>query len=67
MLGGLGAIAKAFAGYHMRKRLSRGMPDLKAAVLEDTLAIGGGVLITSLLGGTVRREKTRPIHSAKLR
>src|SRR6202011_4229613 len=35
VLGGLGAIAGAFAGYHMRKRLSRDMPDLGVAVLED--------------------------------
>src|ERR1700676_2028969 len=44
VLGGLGAIAGAFAGYHLRKRLSRDMPDLGVAVLEDAFAIGGGVL-----------------------
>jgi uncharacterized membrane protein len=49
VLGGAGAIAGAFAGYHMRKRLSREMPDLGAAVLEDALAIGGGILITALV------------------
>jgi uncharacterized membrane protein len=49
VLGGVGAIAGAFAGYHMRKRLSRDMPDLGVAVLEDALAIGGGVLITALV------------------
>jgi uncharacterized membrane protein len=48
VLGGVGAIAGAFAGYHMRKRLSRDMPDLGVAALEDALAIGGGVLITAL-------------------
>ncbi len=48
VLGGVGALAGAFAGYHMRKRLSRGMPDLGAAVLEDAFAIGGGVLIIAL-------------------
>jgi uncharacterized membrane protein len=48
VLGGLGAIAGAFAGYHTRKRLRRNMPDLGAALLEDALAIGGGVLITLL-------------------
>src|ERR1700730_1371791 len=48
VLGGVGAIAGAFAGYHMRKRLRRDMPDVGAAVLEDTLAIGGAVLITAL-------------------
>jgi uncharacterized membrane protein len=48
VLGGLGAIAGAFAGYHVRKRLNRDMPDLGVAVLEDAFAIGGGVLITAL-------------------
>jgi uncharacterized membrane protein len=48
VLGGLGAIAGAFAGYHMRKRLSRDLPDLGVAVLEDVLAIGGGVFIVAL-------------------
>jgi uncharacterized membrane protein len=48
VLGGLGAIAGAFAGYHLRKRLSRDIPDLGVAVLEDAFAIGGGVLITAL-------------------
>jgi uncharacterized membrane protein len=48
VLGGLGAIAGAVAGYHARKRLSRGMPELGVAVLEDAVAIGGGILITAL-------------------
>jgi uncharacterized membrane protein len=48
VLGGLGAIAGAFSGYHIRKRLSRDMPDLEVAVLEDAIAIGGGVLIVAL-------------------
>jgi uncharacterized membrane protein len=52
VLGGLGAISGAFAGYHMRKRLSRDMPDLGVAVLEDALAIGGAVLITALAAQT---------------
>lgn len=38
VLGGLGAIAGAVAGYHKWKRLSRDMPDLAAALLEDALA-----------------------------
>ena len=42
------AIAGAFAGYHMRKRLSRDKPNLGVAVLEDALAIGGGILIVAL-------------------
>ena len=48
VLGGVGAIAGALAGYHMRKRLRHDMPDLGVAVLEDVLAIGGAVLITAL-------------------
>jgi uncharacterized membrane protein len=48
VLGGVGAIAGALAGYHMRKRLSRGEPNLGVAVLEDALAIGGGILIIAL-------------------
>lgn len=47
-LGGLGAIAGAYAGYHTRKKLSRDMPDLKVAVMEDAFAIGGSILITAL-------------------
>jgi uncharacterized membrane protein len=48
VLGAVGAIAGAFSGYHVRKRLSRDMPDLGVAVLEDALAIGASVLITAL-------------------
>ena len=53
VLGGVGAIAGAFAGYHMRKRLSRDMPDLGVAVLEDAFAIGGGVLIAVLTAASI--------------
>ncbi len=49
LLGGLGAIAAAFAGYHVRKRLSRDMPDFAVGLLEDALAIGGGAVITALM------------------
>jgi uncharacterized membrane protein len=48
VLGGLGATAGALAGYHVRKRLSRNLPELGVAVLEDVVAIGGGVLLTAL-------------------
>jgi uncharacterized membrane protein len=48
VLGAVGATAGAFAGYHTRKRLSHDSPNVGIAVLEDALAIGGGVLITSL-------------------
>jgi uncharacterized membrane protein len=48
VLGGVGAIAGAFAGYYGRKRFSRGGNDLRVAVLEDVLAIGGAVVLTAL-------------------
>ena len=48
VLGGLGAIAGAFAGYHMRQNLSGDTPELGVAVLEDALAIGGGILVAAL-------------------
>jgi uncharacterized membrane protein len=48
VLGGVGAIAGAFAGHYTRKRLSHDKPNLGIAVLEDALAIGGGILITAL-------------------
>src|SRR6266571_6062725 len=49
LLGGLGAVAGALAGYHLRKSLSREMPDFAVGLLEDTLAIGGGAFITALM------------------
>ena len=44
-----GAIAGAFAGYEMRKRLVHALkvPDFVIALLEDAVAIGGGLLIVS--------------------
>jgi uncharacterized membrane protein len=48
VLGGVGAIAGAFAGYYGRKGFSRGVPDLRVAVLEDVFAIGGAILLTAL-------------------
>jgi len=48
VLGGLGAIAGAVAGYHIRKRLNREMPDLAVALLEDALAVGAGTAIVAL-------------------
>jgi uncharacterized membrane protein len=48
VLGGVGAVAGAFAGYHMRRRLSHDKPNLGVAVLEDVLAIGGSILIIAL-------------------
>ena len=49
LLGGLGAIAGALAGYHARKRLSRDMPDFAVGLVEDTLAVGGGALVAALM------------------
>jgi uncharacterized membrane protein len=54
ILGGVGAIAGAFAGYHIRKRLSCDKPNLGIAVLEDAVAIGGGILITALIAPSLR-------------
>jgi uncharacterized membrane protein len=49
MLGALGAIAGAFAGYEIRRRLVKkfGFPDFGVAAAEDLIAIGGGLLIVS--------------------
>jgi uncharacterized membrane protein len=49
VLGGIGGIAGAFAGYEVRTRLVRALkvPDFVIAVLEDAVAIGGGLLIVS--------------------
>ena len=51
MLGGVGGIAGAFAGYNYRRWLSRGakLPDLLIALLEDVVAVGGGLLLVSHL------------------
>ena len=49
VLGVAGALAGAFAGYEVRKRLVRTLkvPDFVIALLEDAVAIGGGLLIVS--------------------
>ena len=51
ILGVLGSIAGAFAGYEIRHRLVEafGLPDFGVAVAEDIVAIGGGLLIVSQL------------------
>ena len=49
LLGGLGAVAGALAGHHVRKSLSRDMPDFAAGLLEDALAGGGGALVVLLM------------------
>ncbi len=49
VLGAAGGIAGAFAGYEVRARLVRALkvPDVVVALLEDAVAIGGGLLIVS--------------------
>ena len=49
LLGAAGGVAGAFAGYAARTRLVRALnvPDLVIALLEDAVAIGGGLLIVS--------------------
>ena len=52
--GGIGGVAGAFAGYHLRRWLTvgRGLPDLPIALLEDVVAIGLGFYVAS--GGFLR-------------
>jgi uncharacterized membrane protein len=49
VLGVAGAIAGAFGGYELRRRLVRALkvPDFVVALVEDAIAIGGGLLIVS--------------------
>jgi uncharacterized membrane protein len=49
VLGMVGGIVGAFAGYEVRTRLVRALkvPDFVIACLEDVVAIGGGILIVS--------------------
>ena len=47
VLGALGAVAGAFAGYNYRHRLANVVPDRWLALLEDLVAVGGGFLILS--------------------
>ena len=48
VLGGVGALAGAIAGYHVRQRLSRDIPDIAVALLEDGLAVGAGATVVAL-------------------
>jgi uncharacterized membrane protein len=49
VLGAVGGVAGAFAGYEARTRLVKALkvPDFVIALLEDAVAIGGGLLIVS--------------------
>ena len=52
LLGGLGAVAGTMGGYEARTRLVKAwnVPDLVVALLEDAVAIGGGLFIVSRFG-----------------
>jgi uncharacterized membrane protein len=47
ILGGLGGVAGAFAGYRARAALAKAsrLPDWVIALLEDLVAVGGGLLL----------------------
>lgn len=47
VLGAVGGIFGAYAGYSTRRALSRSMPPLLVALIEDAIAVGGGLLIVS--------------------
>ena len=49
-LGGLGGIAGTFLGYELRMRLVQAVkvPDFLIALLEDVVAVGGGLFLVSL-------------------
>lgn len=49
IFGALGALVGAFAGYYIRKKLTRRMPAFTVALAEDALAIGAGFAIVSLI------------------
>jgi uncharacterized membrane protein len=50
LLGVAGALASSFAGYYLRGRVGRasGVPDALIGLAEDTVAIGVGLIATSL-------------------
>jgi uncharacterized membrane protein len=52
LLGGLGAVVGTLGGYEARTRLVKawGVPDFVVALLEDAVAIGGGLFIVSRSG-----------------
>jgi uncharacterized membrane protein len=49
LLGGLGAVAGTLGGYEARTRLVKAfhLPDMVIALLEDAVAIGGGLFLVS--------------------
>jgi uncharacterized membrane protein len=51
ILGGVGGLVGAFAGYQARTGLVKksGLPDIVIALLEDLVAVGGGLFLASRL------------------
>ena len=49
IFGALGAIAGAFVGYYLRKKLVRQLPSLAVALAEDALAVAAAFAIVSQL------------------
>jgi len=49
LFGGIGAVAGSFAGYQLRRRISRKLPPLSIAAAEDALTLTGGLAIASLV------------------
>jgi uncharacterized membrane protein len=47
ILGGLGALVGAFGSHQLRRRLSREMPELTVALLEDALAVAAAAAIVA--------------------
>lgn len=50
LLGGAGALAGAFGGFHARKAFRRNYPDLLVALVEDALALSLAIGISRQLG-----------------
>jgi uncharacterized membrane protein len=48
-LGALGALAGAYGGYNARRAVTTGgrLPDLPVALVEDLIAVGGGLFLVS--------------------
>jgi uncharacterized membrane protein len=48
LAGGLGALAGSYAGFHLRRKLSQKVPPTAAAIAEDAIAIGSGLLLAKV-------------------
>ena len=49
LFGGIGAVAGSFAGYQLRRKISRKLPPLSIAAAEDALTLTGGLALASLV------------------